>query len=142
MYKLTKEKERIVNDHFRKVLEAYAKMEEAVNRAVKDSEESGAGDVSVLKLFKAAVELKWERSLKMDSKERLEFAKKEFDARQDAFNEIKNILRTGRDSLLNDLDEQIEISRRAMVEIEEQLKTEEDDSKREGLIRTKDEHID
>ena len=53
MLELTAEKERIINDHFKKVSEAYAKMEEDVNHAVKDSETSGSGDLSVLKLFKA-----------------------------------------------------------------------------------------
>ena len=142
MLQLTAEKERIINDHFKKVSEAYAKMEEAVDRAVKDSETSGSGDVSLLKVFKAAVKLKWEKSLKMDSKERLEFAKMEFDARKDAFNEIKDILKTSRESMLRDIDEQMEISRKAIAEIDEELKTEEDESERGELIRRKDEHTD
>ena len=78
----------------------------------------------------------------MDSKERLEFAKMEFDARRDAFNEIKEILRSGRESLLEDIDEQMEVSRKSIAEIDEQLKTVEDDSERGELIRRKDEQAD
>jgi hypothetical protein len=140
MYQLTMDKERILNEQVEKLTNAYTKMEDSVNRALKDSETSGSGDVSLLKVFKATVKLKWEKSLKMESKERLEFAKLEFDARRDAFNEIKEILKTSRESLIKDIDEQMEIARKAMEEIDKELKDVVDDAERKELIRTKEEH--
>lgn len=138
MKKLRAEKKKIIDEHSKKLLKAYSKIEESINRAVKDSNTTGGGDLSLWEMFKAGVSLKWQKSLKMNSEDRLEFAKMEFDRSKNVFDVMKNVIGTGYESVIKDIDKQLKIYETEMAEIEKELKTDQGNSRHKELKRTKD----
>ena len=138
MRELTREKKRLIDDHYEKIMQAYNVMAKATENTLKDPEKVGKGNLSVLKIFRSAVEVKTKKSSKLDSDAKAEFAKLDYERSQEVFNEVKKVLRSGTDSLINDIDNQMEIIRKEIEEIDEELKTADVDTTRE-LLRRKDE---
>jgi hypothetical protein len=124
MLMLSGDKEKNIANHFMKLLESYAKMEEGVNQALTESVRIGAGDTSLLELFKTIVKLRWTSSLRPQSRETIDFVKSDFYTRQDAFNEIRNALGNRYGSFLKDIDKQLNIAGKAITAINAHFETE------------------
>jgi len=138
MEKLIHTKERIVKEHEDKLMEVNAEILRLMNDSTKDKKTGAVGGVNVgiFESLKATVQRNSESSLDMESSDRLEYAKMWFENAKFMVESLKND--PGFQSVINDIDEQLERYRKEINQIDEELKkVSNDDSRRNELMEKK-----
>lgn len=140
MEMLTDDKEKIVSQHLEKMIEAHTRMLKLIDEAMRDATTTGSGNMNIFHQLKAALSFDKSRLLKVRPEDMLQYSKSWFETTQQNFNTIMEISKEDYSSLIRQIDEQFEIAKREIVQIDEHL-TNVNDEKRNWLQRKKDEII-
>jgi len=138
MEELIDKKDKLSATHAEIILESYERMGKTVENALKEHKTDVKGDANILSNIKAIFSFDRSATLGMTGAEKLEYAKMEYGSRKDAFDAIKEKLSSGQESVFKSIDEQLEIARRKIDEIDKKLDTETDSNKREELKKNRD----
>lgn len=117
-------------------------MAKTVDHTMRDSSNIAETDVSFLSTFKGIFKFDRKNSIGLSGQDKVQYIKMEYDARKDAFDEIKDILRSGRMSLVKDIDLQLELCRKEIEQIDRLINSTVDPQKREEYVRKRERDID
>lgn len=131
MENLIQKKEEIVRQHTAKMGEINAKILQLLNEGIEDKKTGAGVKLDLVNLFKAQASFDRQSSTGMDSRDRLELSK-------GFFENAKMMVETlradpGYQSLLEDIDAQLDLYRKEVEAIDHELKTVEDKKGRKEL---------
>lgn len=137
MDKIINHKEEIIKKHEDRLREVNADILKLMTNSIKDTKEGAGGGVNVglLESLKASLQFNNESSLGMDGHDRLEYSKMWFENAKFMVESLKND--PGYQSVIKDIDEQLELYRKEINQIDEELKKVGDDSRRKELMEEK-----
>lgn len=127
-------KQEIIKKHEDKLREVNANILKLMTDSMRDKKTGAGGgvDLGFLESLKASLQFSSESTLGMDSHDRLEYSKMWFENAKFMVESLKND--PGYQSLIKDIDEQLELYRKEINQIDEELKKVEDDSRRKELL--------
>ena len=131
MGELGERKQKIVEAHQDRVDKVQSDILEHMTKSLIDKKSGGGGeiDLGLFKALKAKLDINKETSLGMDSADRLEYSKVAFDYLKYYIGTIQND--PGYQSVLKDIDEQMERYRKELDQIEEELKIAQEEEDKE-----------
>ncbi len=132
-------KQEIFQKHEEKLREVNAEILNLMTNSIKDKNaKAGVNvDLGLLNSLKAMVQASSETSLGMDSHDRLEYSKLWFEQARFMVDTMKSD--PGYQSVMKDIDEQLELYRKEISQIDEELKNVENDEKRRKMLEEKKE---
>ncbi len=139
MENLILRKQEIFQKHEDKLKEVNGEILKLMTDSIKDKNaKAGVNvDLGLLNSLKAMVEGSSETSLGMDSHDRLEYSKMWFEQARFMVDTMKND--PGYQSVMNDIDGQLELYQKEISQIDEELKNVDNDEKRKKLLEERKE---
>jgi hypothetical protein len=119
---LIKHKEEIINKHFENFKNAINTINKQIDDALKDDQKKAVVGAEFLQTLKVNIIYDDNSTLGMTSSDKLQYAKMWFDSKILDINTLKEISSDAQKSLLQTLDEQIEIGRQELEKVEDILK--------------------
>ncbi|WP_148687068.1 hypothetical protein [Candidatus Nitrosocosmicus hydrocola] len=133
MRDLVKEKERIINQHMDRIVKTNEVIINKVDKSIKDKKFNAGGEVSgFFDNIKALANIMYESNSGMNGEQRLELAKMYFTNAENIRQTLAN--NPHYDSLLRDIDDQIQMIKDEIKQIDIELKNVKDDEKRDELL--------
>jgi hypothetical protein len=119
---LERKKEEIIENHKERMIQINEELLKRIDNGLKERETGADAGVNALGQLKALFHISTNKGLRMNSEQRIALAKMYFDIQKTTMDEIMNDGREGYHSLLTDVNEEIEIARDELRQIEEELK--------------------
>jgi hypothetical protein len=132
---LIDKKKEIVEDHFNKMIEANTNMLKLIDNAMRNSKIKAGGKVSFLNKLKGELAIDKSRILQIKPDDMPEYSKNWFRLVEDTFNMMKQSSDEEYASLNKEIDEQIEIAKKEIEDMQKELKNTENNEKRTWLQR-------
>jgi hypothetical protein len=139
MENLMLRRQEVYQKHEDKIREVNAEILKLMTNSIKDKNAKAGVDVDIglLNSFKAMLQASSETNLGMDSHDRLEYSKLWFEQARFMIDTMKND--PGYQSVMKDIDQQMELYRKEINQIDEELKNAENDEKRKKLLEERKE---
>jgi hypothetical protein len=141
MENLILRKEEIIKKHEDRLSEVNADILKLMTDSIKDKKAGAGGgagggvNVGLFESLKASLQFNSESSLGIEGHDRLEYSKMWFENAKFMVESLKND--PGYQSVIKDIDEQLELYRKEINQIDEELMKVEDDSRRKKLMEEK-----
>ena len=119
---LIKHKEEIINKHFENMKNALNTINKRIDDALKDNQKKAVVGADFLQALKVNISYDDNSTLGLTSSDKLQYAKMWFESKKEDVNTLKEISSDAQKSLLQTLDEQIEIGRQEVEKVEDILK--------------------
>lgn len=120
---LEKRKQEIIDNHTQAMIEINNQLVQSIDNGLKDKSREGKFDLSAFDKIKALFHISFDKGLNMDSQQRLELAKLYFELQRNNISAIMTDRKEGYESLLKSINNDIEIAKKRLRQIEDELYT-------------------
>ena len=145
MKDLLKLKGEIIAKHLPQIIEQKTKANEnllkLMTKAITDKKLSANIGFDILKKINASGQIGTESSNDMNGEQRLEFAKLWFQNAQNSMNSLDNDIRASYGSYIKSIDEQMELLRKEIESIDEEIAKEQNQEVKSKLKNERDNHL-
>ncbi|MDH5754330.1 MAG: hypothetical protein OEY95_03870 [Candidatus Bathyarchaeota archaeon] len=145
MRNLLAQKKEIVEKHLPKVMEIRIKANleilKLMTSALKDRKISAKVHMGILDKLKFGGQVGTDSSIEMDSEQRLEMVRMWFENAKASMDAIRDDVKLGYESYLKSIDEEMELCREEIRQIDKELKRVEEKDKRSKLLKERREHL-
>jgi prophage DNA circulation protein len=136
---LEEKKEKIIENHKNRMIEINKELLKRIDEGLKERDTDLSADVGVLDQIKALFHVSTSKGLRMNSNQRLILAEMYFDLQKTNMEAIMADGREGYQSLLNDINTQIETARNELRQTREELKRVDNANKQKDLEKKEEE---